>query len=123
MTKKLSTRDLETFRNSLQRARALLTGDMNLLQEEALGSNGGQPSYETKPGDTSDGYFQEFNLELLERDGSTLREIVEALERIDNGTYGLCENCSSMIFKERLKAVPYARFCIECQRKAERDGI
>src|SRR5687768_3280822 len=81
MTKKLNSKDLETFRNSLLRARSLLSGDMNQLQEEALGINGVAPAYETKPGDTSDGYFQEFNLELLERDGSTLREIVDALER------------------------------------------
>jgi RNA polymerase-binding protein DksA len=123
MTKKLNSKDLETFRNSLLRARAMLSGDMNQLQEEALGINGVAPAYETKPGDTSDGYFQEFNLELLERDGSTLREIVDALERIDSGTYGLCENCGQMIFRERLKAVPHARFCIECQRQAERDGL
>jgi RNA polymerase-binding protein DksA len=123
MTKKLNTKDLEIFRSNLLRARAMLSGDMNQLQEEALGANGVAPAYETKPGDTSDGYFQEFNLELLERDGSTLREIVEALERIENGTYGACENCGQLILKERLKAVPHARFCIDCQRKAERDGF
>ena len=118
MTKKLSAKDLETFKNSLTRAQALLSGDMSQLQQEALGTESG---FETRPGDTSDGYFQEFNLELLERDGDTQREINEALARIDQGTYGKCEHCQELIFKERLKAVPHARYCIECQRKAERD--
>jgi RNA polymerase-binding transcription factor DksA len=118
MTKKLSAKDIDTFRNSLTRAQALLSGDMSQLQQEAFGMESG---FETRPGDTSDGYFQEFNLELLERDGDTLREIIEALGRIDQGVYGLCENCQELIFKERLKAVPHARYCIDCQRKAERD--
>jgi RNA polymerase-binding protein DksA len=120
MTKKFSAKDLDTFRNSLTRAQALLSGDMSQLQEEVLSTDTG---FETRPGDTSDGYFQEFNLELLERDGDTLREINEALGRIEAGTYGQCENCQELIFKERLKAVPYARYCIECQRKSERDLI
>ncbi len=118
MNKKLSAKDLDVFRNSLTRAQALLSGDMSLLQQEVLNNGTG---FETRPGDTSDGYFQEFNLELLERDGDTLREINEALGRINAGTYGLCENCQCAILKERLKAVPHARYCIECQRKAERD--
>lgn len=118
MTKKLSAKDLDIFRNSLTRAQAILSGDMSQLQAEALTNESG---FETRPGDTSDGYFQEFNLELLERDGDTLREIGEALKRIERGTYGACENCAELILKERLKAVPHARYCIECQRKAERD--
>ena len=122
MPKKLSPKDLDTFRNSLLRARAVLSGDMSQLQEDAFGPNGSALSSETRPGDTSDGYYQEFNLELLERDGTTLREIVEALDRIQNGTYGLCEGCGDPILKERLKAVPHARHCIACQRQVERRG-
>ncbi|MCE9594450.1 MAG: TraR/DksA family transcriptional regulator [Planctomycetes bacterium] len=121
MPKKLSPKDLEAFKSVLTRARAAITGDMSQLQEEALG-NGHAPSGETNPGDTSDGYYQEFNLELLERDEHTLGEIIEALDRIDNGTFGNCENCQKPILKERLKAVPHARYCIDCQRKIEREG-
>jgi DnaK suppressor protein len=123
MPKKLSTRDLELFKNSLLRARAALSGDMSQLQEEALGNGSTASGQETNPGDTSDGYYQEFNLELLERDERTLGEIIEALDRIDNGSYGVCENCMKPILKERLKAVPHARYCIECQRKLEREGF
>ena len=121
MAKKLSAKDLEEFRSHLLHAQAVLTGDMSQLHQEAFGGETGN-GVETRPADTSDGYYQEFNLELLERDESTLREIHEALERIANGTYGLCEGCGNPIFKERLKAVPHARNCIDCQRQAERSG-
>ena len=75
-----------------------------------------------RPGDNADGYYQEFNLELLERDQSTLREIDEALGRIEGGTFGLCESCEENISRERLRAVPHARKCIACQREAERNS-
>ena len=120
---KLSAKDLEEFRSSLIKARAVLTGDLSQLHEEAFGQNGNVDASESRPGDTSDGYYQEFNLQLLERDESTLREVLEALDRMSHGTFGHCEQCESIIHKERLRAVPYARLCIDCQRAAERRGL
>ena len=122
MPKKLSPRDLQAFRDLLLRARALVTGDLTLLEEEALGSGRGRDTADLRPADTSDGYYQEFNLELLERDQSTLREIDEALARIQEGGYGQCEACEEPISRERLRAVPHARNCIDCQRSIERNG-
>lgn len=46
---------------------------------------------------------------------NNLQEVIEALERIEKGTYGICENCKKEISVERLKANPSARTCIECQ--------
>ncbi len=67
----------------------------------------------------SDSFAQEFSLELLERDENTLAEIMEALERIKGGNFGRCESCQKWIRKERLRAVPHARNCIDCQRTME----
>ena len=122
MVKKLNQKDLEGYRDLLLRARAVVSGDMSLLEEEALGNKGARDTSDQRPGDTADGYYQEFNLELLERDQSTLREIDEAIGRIDEGNYGQCEGCEELISRERLRAVPHARNCIECQRRAERNG-
>lgn len=122
MAKKLSSRDLESFRNLLLRARAVVSGDVSLLEEEALGGKVQRQVSDPRPGDTSESYYQELNLELLERDQSTLREIDEALQRIAEGSYGRCESCEELISRQRLRAVPHARNCIECQRKAERNG-
>lgn len=120
--RKLSTKDLDLFRATLVRARAELTGDVRYLEEEALGRDGSLQSGESREDAGTESYFQEFNLELLQRDESTLREIEAALERVDAGTYGRCEGCEEWILKERLKAVPHARNCIDCQRRAERSG-
>mgnify|MGYP002623750476 CR=1 FL=1 len=121
MTKKLTARDLKMFRTALEQARSVVLGDMDLLEAEALGNNGA-PTHDAPGGDSSEGYFQEFNLELLERDGTTLREIQDALERIDGGVYGQCEDCEAWIARERLKAVPYTRHCIDCKRRLETEG-
>ena len=118
MARKPSDNDLSELRQSLMKARALLTGDIHLLQEEALGASNAAEGLEAEESD----HHVAFNLELLERDGSALREVDDALDRMDNGTYGRCETCEEWIPKMRLKIVPHARMCIECQRRAEKRG-
>lgn len=60
---------------------------------------------------------------LDERDWQELKEIDAALERIRQGTYGICEECEEEIALPRLRAIPTARLCINCKRKAEERGI
>ncbi len=55
-------------------------------------------------------------ISLLGTEEELTRECSAALERIDNGTYGQCENCNKEMSKERLEALPYARTCIRCAR-------
>ena len=118
MAKKLTPKDLEELAVALERARALLSGDISQLQAAALAPAGSADAAEVGDG----AYYKEFNLELLEQDGTTLREVQEALERIDQGTYGRCEGCETWIPKTRLRAVPHARHCIACQRDVEQQG-
>lgn len=59
---------------------------------------------------------------LSERDRSKLGAIDDALEKIEEGTYGVCEECGEEINKKRLKVLPFARFCIRCQEEIERAG-
>ncbi len=61
--------------------------------------------------------------QLSASEREVLRRIEKALERIDEGTYGRCLNCSQPIQKGRLDAVPWARLCIECQEKLDRGEI
>jgi DnaK suppressor protein len=58
-------------------------------------------------------------LSLLEVRNRMRNQVDEALRRLDEGTYGLCEDCGRPIAPERLKAIPFARRCVECQRNAE----
>jgi RNA polymerase-binding transcription factor DksA len=64
-------------------------------------------------------YAQEMNATLLEHEGHVTREIRDALARLDNGTFGICENCRKDIPVGRLEAVPYARYCVACADRME----
>src|ERR1700733_5327132 len=59
----------------------------------------------------------ETNASLIGRSGDLLRLIDQALERIDNGTYATCAECGDDIPLERLKALPFALLCVDCQQR------
>ena len=62
---------------------------------------------------------EEQQISLMELKDGTREQIDEALLRLADGTYGICEDCSHEISARRLKAVPFARRCIQCQEKTE----
>lgn len=62
----------------------------------------------------------ETHASLIERAEDRLRLIEQALSRVDKGTYGICAECGEEIPIERLKAVPFALLCVECQEKRGR---
>lgn len=66
-------------------------------------------------------YTREFFFELGNGDRRLLREVVSALQKIDDGSFGTCERCSEPIAEKRLEALPFARHCINCQRLAEEE--
>jgi DnaK suppressor protein len=66
-------------------------------------------------------YTREFFFELGNGDRRLLREVVAALAKIDDGSFGSCERCGEPIADKRLDAVPFARYCINCQRLAEEE--
>lgn len=117
--RKPTAKDLEAYRNLLSSMVSVLSGDIGNLEEEALGSSESNKDGLRDGG--SDGYNLEFSLQLLERDESTMRELLEALDRIEKGTFGCCTACEGWIKKDRLMMVPHARLCIECQRKEEEE--
>jgi RNA polymerase-binding transcription factor DksA len=116
--------ELEGFRQQLVKLRDRLNGDVRSLTDEALGqanSGGGNlsnmPIHMADLG--SDNFEQENTLNLLANEQQQLEEIGDALERVRQGTFGLCEGCEEPIPKARLKEIPYARFCVACARKQE----
>jgi DnaK suppressor protein len=66
-------------------------------------------------------YTREFFFELGNGDRRLLRDVVSALQRIDDGSFGSCERCGEAISDKRLEALPFARFCIDCQRLSEQE--
>ncbi len=68
----------------------------------------------------TDTYDREFSLGLASNERQFLYELDDAMKKIDDGAFGICENCKSLISKGRLKAVPYARLCVKCQQDKEK---
>jgi RNA polymerase-binding transcription factor DksA len=67
----------------------------------------------------TDNFDQEFTLGLLENEEKQLQEIAAALQRIELGSFGTCEECHKPILKARLDALPFARHCVDCARKVQ----
>jgi DnaK suppressor protein len=65
-------------------------------------------------------YSRELLFSLSDGERHTLLRIEEALKRTESGAYGICTNCGNEIRPGRLKAMPWARYCIDCQELAEK---
>lgn len=119
----LTKKQLAQFRQKLLEKRRDLLGDMTAIEHTALGNgrDGSGDLMPTHPADLgSDNYEQEFTLGLLESERTLLKEIHEALERIDDGTYGICVGTAKPIGLPRLNARPWAKHCIEYARMVEK---
>ena len=66
-------------------------------------------------------YNREFFFELGNGDRRLLRDVVSALQKMDDGGFGSCERCGEPIADKRLEALPFARYCIDCQRVVEQE--
>ena len=69
----------------------------------------------------SDAYDRDFALSMLSKEQGSLYEIDEALKRIDDGTYGVCDLCQKPIKHERLEALPFTRYTVDCQAGLEKN--
>ena len=65
---------------------------------------------------------REISFILTDRERDKLNAIQEALERMDEGTYGICEGCESEIAEGRLEALPFTRLCVNCQAEREKEA-
>lgn len=97
-------------RDALRKA---LAGDLSLLKQ--LREQSGSDVVDA----ALDAAQDEISSQLAEVESRELANIERALESIRQGTYGVCEVCSSKISLARLQALPYATMCIECQRASE----
>ena len=98
---------------------AVMEGDVSSLAEGAFKPSSLHVSVDHMADFGTDSYDQEFNLSLVEATELTLSEINEAITRIEEGGFGVCQGCSCAIPKARLEAIPYTRFCVQCQSERE----
>lgn len=116
----MDKRALKAIRKALLAAREELVADMEGSSAEVRELR--DPT--DTPAELGEKASTEFNQEvyysLRHRSGLTLRQIDEALRRIDEGTFGKCERCGKDIGKARLMAMPLATMCIACKEKEEK---
>lgn len=117
----LSRKELNHYKKLLIIKRAELVGDLSAMEAEALRSNVGNSSHmPIHMADLgSDAYEQDFMLGLAEAERKQIREIDEALQRIEEKTYGVCKLTGETIPTARLDAKPWARYTIEAARIME----
>lgn len=115
-------KELARFKALLLAKRVELIGDVNNMENEALRSSAGSlsnlPQHMADQG--SDAYDQSLALDLAAADRRLIKEIDDALQRIEDGTYGLCEITGQPIKIDRLDEIPWARHSIEAAREVER---
>jgi DnaK suppressor protein len=118
--------EMKPFKEMLLSLRARLRGDVTQMADAALKktrseANGDLSSMPIHMADIgSDNYEQEFTLSLMETEEGTLDAIETALERIEDGLYGECEECTTKIPKTRLQAIPYPSLCVKCAGRQEK---
>ena len=122
---RLNAADIEHFKQMLLEKRHEIIGNVNEMKDEALkksrldasGDLSSMPIHMADIG--TDNYEQEFALGLMDSERKLLNEIDDALQRIENKTYGICEATGKPIGKARLQAQPWARYCVEHARMLE----
>lgn len=116
-------KELDKFREILLMKRRELAGDVEEMERSmaSLGDRDGNPALDVAE-QGSDAYDQSLSIGLAEADRKLIREIDEALRRIDEGVYGVCEVTKQPISTQRLNELPWTRLSIEAARDAERRG-
>jgi len=118
-------KDLPYFKELILEKRKKLLEKLDEMKEEAL-----ERSYQDYTGENStysfhmadqgtDAQEREKAFMLASREGRYLSYLDRALKMIEDGTYGICQECEKPIAKARLEAVPTAKLCVECKSKQE----
>ncbi|GBD27155.1 General stress protein 16O [bacterium HR30] len=92
--------------------------DKDRQQGREVTKEGGMDSYDL----ASEERDREISFLLTDRDREKLQAIQDALDRIEQGTYGVCESCDSEIAEGRLIAMPFTRLCVSCQAQEEKEA-
>jgi len=125
-SKRMLKKDLKTFKTILLKLKEDMIDQIRHISAEALKKSqreaaGDISGYTIHMADVAtDTYDREFSLSLAANDRELLYEINDSLKRIEDGKYGICGECNKSITKKRLKAIPYTRLCLKCQRSFEK---
>lgn len=126
MRNKFNKKELDNFKKLILKRKEEIIEGIKHISEDTL-----KKSQKDAAGDISgytyhmadvatDTYDREFSLGLASSEREVLYELDDALKKIEEGAFGICEDCKGIITKTRLRVVPYARLCLKCQEKKEK---
>ena len=115
----MPTKKLPTYLSKLKEIRKTLLGDV----EKNIKIGQSEPSEPVADitDDAARAYSNELMTSLGEQGWEKLKQVDEALEKINDGNYGICSTCNQPIPESRLDVVPFAKFCVECLSKIENE--
>lgn len=122
----MKKRELDQYREQLVVLRDRLLGVVSAVTEQARLPSGGQGESELSNAPMhladmgTDEFMHGLNATLLENEEQLTADVRAALVRLDNGTFGVCENCNQAIAQERLAAMPFALHCVVCAEAIDR---
>jgi DnaK suppressor protein len=124
MTKKPAAANRKKFLSKMReqltemKAKLLSEIDSELRAEREGNKDEGMDTYDL----ASEERDREINFILSDRERVKIKQIDDALARLEEGTYGVCESCGLEIAEERLQAMPFTRLCRDCQQDQEREA-
>ena len=117
----MDKKKLKTYRDRLSTERNALLGVVG--RNEDYGREADTEATQDPADKASNSYTKELLFSQSTNDRIILAQIDEALERIEDEEYGVCTNCGNEISVKRLEALPWVRYCINCQELAEKGQL
>lgn len=123
-----SKSELEFFKKILIQLRKKISGDIQQIEGETLNtsskeSSGDLSGYSFHMADVAtDSFDRELNIGLASSEQLLLNDVDDALKKIEDGTYGICEKYGVAIPKKRLLVAPYVRYCLQAQEEEEKES-
>ena len=124
---KLTKKEIKVYRKKVLAERKGIIKELGRIEEtindETSRQDGSKRSYSNHLADLGTDFMEkEKNFYYASQEGHYLKSLDEALERMERGIYGKCDECEDLISFKRLDAVPGARLCIACKSKSEKDN-
>ena len=121
LKKGLDKKTLARFKKILLKEREQIVGEVKQIDESS--KEMGQDGIQDIGDEAANIYNKQILLSLNENERMRLQEVDEALDRIVNGTYGICEECEDFIGLKRLEVRPIAIYCVPCKTKSEKGKL
>ena len=118
---KLDKKAIAKFKKTLLKEREEIVGEVKQIVESS--KEMGQDGIQDIGDEAANIYNKQVLLSLSENERMRLQEVDESLDRIENGTYGICEECGGPISLKRLEVRPVAKYCVPCKTKLEKGKL